>query len=67
MDTWLNDAEQKALNQAVSNDARVLYLMGLRPTVDGTTGNELVYNKEILKNPDFICYTSKIKENYEIL
>ena len=34
---------------------------------DTTTGNELIYNKEILKNPDFICYGSKIKEHYEVL
>ena len=34
---------------------------------DTTTGNELVYNKEILKNPDFICYGAKIKEHYEVL
>jgi len=34
---------------------------------DTTTGDELIYNKEILKNPDFICYGSKIKEYYEVL
>lgn len=48
MDTWLNEAEQKALNQAVSNDARVLYLMGLRPTVDGATGNTPALNYKSL-------------------
>ena len=34
---------------------------------DTTTGNELIYNKEILKNPDFICYGTKIKDHYEVL
>ncbi len=34
---------------------------------DVSTGNELVYNKEILRNPDFICYGPKIKERYEVL
>ena len=34
---------------------------------DTTTGDELIYNKEILRNPDFICYGPKIKEQYEVL
>ena len=34
---------------------------------DTTTGDELVYNKENLRNPDFICYGSKIKETHEVL
>ena len=34
---------------------------------DTTTGGELIYNKEILKNPDFICYGSKIREHHEVL
>ena len=34
---------------------------------DITTGDELIYNKEVLKNPDFICYGTKIKEHYEVL
>ena len=34
---------------------------------DATTGNELVYNKENLRNPDFICYGSKIKDYHEVL
>ena len=34
---------------------------------DVTTGNELVYNKENLRNPDFICYGSKIKDYHEVL
>ena len=34
---------------------------------DATTGNELIYNKENLRNPDFICYGSKIKDYHEVL
>ena len=34
---------------------------------DTITGSELVYNKENLRNPDFICYGSKIKDHYEVL
>ena len=35
--------------------------------INRETGEELVYNKEILKNPDFICYGPKIKDAYEVL
>ena len=34
---------------------------------DTTTNEELVYNKENLLNPDFICYGSAIKKKYEVL
>ena len=34
---------------------------------DTTTGDELIYNKENLRNPDFICYGSKIKDYHEVL
>ncbi|WP_166422470.1 DnaT-like ssDNA-binding domain-containing protein [Paraglaciecola sp. 20A4] len=49
MNKWLNEAEQKALSQALSNDARVLYLLGLKPTVDLTTGKTSALNyKQLL-------------------
>ena len=35
--------------------------------INRETGKELIYNKEILKNPDFICYGSKVKDVYEVL
>ena len=35
--------------------------------IDRETGKELIYNKEILKNPDFICYGPKVKDAYEVL
>ena len=35
--------------------------------IDRETGKELMYNKEILKNPDFICYGPKVKDAYEVL
>ncbi|GAC31160.1 DnaT-like ssDNA-binding domain-containing protein [Paraglaciecola polaris] len=50
MDKWLNEAEQKALNQALSNDARVLYLMGLKPSVDLKTGKTQPLNYKSLLN-----------------
>jgi len=34
----VNPSEYEALTQNISNDARVLYLLGLRPTVDEKTG-----------------------------
>ncbi|MEP4890672.1 MAG: DnaT-like ssDNA-binding domain-containing protein [Aliiglaciecola sp.] len=34
----MNSSEQAALTQALSNDARVLYLLGLRPIADEKTG-----------------------------
>ena len=34
---------------------------------DTTTEEELVYNKQNLLNPDFICYGSSVKEQYEVL
>tara|TARA_R110001599_G_scaffold261341_1_gene461723 strand:+ start:4630 stop:5304 length:675 start_codon:yes stop_codon:yes gene_type:complete len=50
LDKWLNEAEQKALNQALSNDARVLYLMGLKPSVDLKTGKTQPLNYKSLLN-----------------
>jgi hypothetical protein len=38
LELTLNQAEQNALEQAISNDARVLYVLGLRPFVDGKDG-----------------------------
>ncbi len=35
--------------------------------IDRETGKEQIYNKEILKNPDFICYGPKVKDAYEVL
>ena len=35
--------------------------------INRETGSELTYNKEILKNPDFICYCPKVKDLYEVL
>mgnify|MGYP003638086986 FL=1 len=46
----MNEAEQKALNQALSNDARVLYLMGLKPSVDLKTGKTQPLNYKSLLN-----------------
>ena len=34
----LNKAEQTALNQSLSNDARVLYILGIKPTANQTSG-----------------------------
>ena len=34
---------------------------------DTNTEEELVYNKQNLLNPDFICYGSSVKEEYEVL
>ena len=35
--------------------------------INRETSEELIYNKEILKNPDFICYAPRVKDVYEIL
>tara|TARA_B100001123_G_C15202763_1_gene984042 strand:+ start:183 stop:983 length:801 start_codon:yes stop_codon:yes gene_type:complete len=35
--------------------------------IDRETGEELIYNKEILKNSDFICFAPKVKDAYEVL
>lgn len=48
MNTWLNEAEQKALNQNLSNDARVLYLLGLKPSIDQATGKTPALNYKSL-------------------
>jgi DNA replication protein DnaT len=49
LDQWLNQGEQNALKQALSNDARVLYLLGLKPQVDQESGKTAPLNyKEIL-------------------
>ena len=34
---------------------------------DTTTEEELVYNKENLRNPDFICYGESVKDQHEVL
>jgi DNA replication protein DnaT len=34
----LNKAEQAALRQPLSNDARILYILGIKPTADESTG-----------------------------
>tara|TARA_B100000959_G_scaffold280688_1_gene342997 strand:- start:1006 stop:1806 length:801 start_codon:yes stop_codon:yes gene_type:complete len=34
---------------------------------DTSTGKEMIYNKENLRNPDFICYGKSMLESYEIL
>ena len=34
---------------------------------DTSTGEEMIYNKEILKNSDFICYGKNICKHYEVL
>lgn len=45
----MNQAEQAALNQALSNDARVLYLLGLRPITNEKTGTTAPLNyKQLL-------------------
>ena len=35
--------------------------------IDASTGTELMYNKENLRNPDFICLSDSIRETYEVL
>lgn len=44
----INQAEQTALLQALSNDARTLYLLGLKPTVDEKTGYTAALNYKYL-------------------
>lgn len=44
----LNPSELDALKQAISNDARVLYLLGLRPDADSKTGVTLPLNYKAL-------------------
>ncbi|UAA38790.1 flavodoxin [Paraneptunicella aestuarii] len=43
----MNEPELQALNGSISNDARVLYCLGIRPIADATTGitNELNYKQ----------------------
>lgn len=50
MDLWLNQSEQTALNQTLSNDARVLYLLGLKPKVDQDSGKTPPLNYKDLLN-----------------
>jgi DNA replication protein DnaT len=46
----INQAEQSALQQALSNDARVLYLLGIKTTADSKTGLTLPLNyKNLIK------------------
>ncbi|KXI30032.1 DnaT-like ssDNA-binding domain-containing protein [Paraglaciecola hydrolytica] len=46
----INEAEQQALLQALSNDARTLYLLGIKPSVDKTTAiSEPLNYKNLLK------------------
>ena len=35
--------------------------------LDTSTGAELLYNKENLRNPDFICLSGSVRESYEVL
>jgi hypothetical protein len=44
----LNKAEQTALLQPLSNDARILYILGLKPTADESSGLSLVLNYKSL-------------------
>lgn len=44
----MNPSEYDALNQAISNDARVLYVLGLRPDADSTTGVTQALNYKAL-------------------
>ena len=34
---------------------------------DVSTGKDMIYNKENLRNPDFICYGKGINEEYNVL
>ena len=34
---------------------------------DVSTGKDMTYNKENLRNPDFICYGKNVGENYDVL
>jgi hypothetical protein len=46
----LNKAEQTALLQAISNDARTLYILGIKPTAEESSGVTVVLNyKSLLK------------------
>lgn len=56
----MNVSEKEALLQSISNDARVLYLLGLRPGSDGSTGRTSALNyKQLidLLNGDSQTYT----------
>lgn len=44
----MNTSEQAALTQGISNDARVLYLLGLRPSADGNSGMTAPLNYKLL-------------------
>jgi DNA replication protein DnaT len=44
----LNKAEQTALNQPLSNDARILYILGIKPTADKTSGETSPLNYKLL-------------------
>lgn len=44
----MNPSEYDALNQAISNDARVLYVLGLRPNADTTSGLTQAINYKAL-------------------
>jgi hypothetical protein len=44
----LNQAEQTALLQSLSNDARVLYLLGIKPTLNTKTGTTAALNYKTL-------------------
>lgn len=44
----INEAEQQALLQALSNDARTLYLLGIKPGCDKTTAKSEPLNYKIL-------------------
>jgi DNA replication protein DnaT len=44
----LNKAEQSALIQPLSNDARVLYILGIKPTADQSTGTTSPLNYKTL-------------------
>ena len=46
----LNKAEQTALLQAISNDARTLYILGMKPTAEESSGVTVVLNYKSLLN-----------------
>jgi DNA replication protein DnaT len=57
----LNKAEQTALIQALSNDARILYILGIKPTADQSSGATLPLNYKSL-----LCILNAKEEKYTL-
>jgi DNA replication protein DnaT len=57
----LNKAEQTALIQALSNDARILYILGIKPTADQSSGATSPLNYKSL-----LCILNAKEEKYTL-